>query len=264
MLTILWLMAAGISIYCLLHYRKHGYLPNSRPSISEPKPNMTEPKVGGFFSRAPKTENAPPPPQTRLYRERLDIEHGSVHTETEDGLHPGRKLSWGQSPPLTAPSRFELGVRPQFRPVSYGDPKPLHENLAASSRNPATRNATPPRLQLWGTDNGRAPSLVFDYTGIPITPKGPLDTRRGVLPPFVSPRGVNAVSSATSSYETQPTVLRNPAPGPASQHHGGYNSAYHTPLPTGMIEKGGNSWRDDMMRGYNGQQLDFSKGRYAR
>ena len=252
MVTLLWLVAGAVSVYSLLHFRKHGYLPNSRPSISEP--TMSEPKI--FKKQKPMFP--------KLHRDRTDEEHGSVQTETEDGIHPGRKLSWGQSPPMTAPSRFELGLRPQFRPVSYGDPTRLDEKHEFAPRRAPTRNATPPRLQLWGTDNNAAPpALEFDYSNVPPTAKGPLDTRRGVLPPFVSPRAANAISSSNAAFDVRPSVLRGPNPGPASRHNGGYNSAYHTPLPTGMVQNG-NSWRDDMLRGYNGQPLDFPKGDYSR
>ena len=43
-------------------------------------------------------------------------------------------------------------------------------------------------------------------------------------------------------------VGRAPYPGPASVHRGGWNSAYHTPLPVGMQPQGAgrNSWRDEV------------------
>jgi len=39
--------------------------------------------------------------------------------------------------------------------------------------------------------------------------------------------------------------MKGPMPGPASEHQGGWRSAYHTPLPSAMPGALGNSWRDE-------------------
>jgi len=62
-------------------------------------------------------------------------------------------------------------------------------------------------------------------------------------------------STAYAAYDSLRDVMRGPVPGPASEHRGGWRSAYHTPLPSavgggreglGREEGGtGNSWRDE-------------------
>ena len=208
-------------------------------------------------------------PRTRLYQER-DLERGTTHTNTEHGTHPGRKVSWGQSPPMTAPPRMDINTRPQFRQINYGEPpQQPTETTALSPRidGPTTRRyAPPPRLQLWGPDT-RSPALVMDYaaavTPAGLTPSGhaPYDVRRTVMQPLPTAYGtMGAVSTGyATAYDARRSVLRTPLPGPASMHMGGYNSAYHTPLPTGMAASG-NSWRNDIAS----QQTAFPVDQYSR
>ena len=272
LIFVLWLIAAGVSVYSIIHLRKNGYLPNSRPSIS--KPQMIEPKFS--LTTNGSQDGGQSRPRTRLYQER-DLEHGVAHTNTEHGAHPGRKVSWGQSPPMTAPPRMDIHTRPQFRTINYGEPQQLPTETTALSPQidgPTTRRyALPPRLQLWGPDT-RSPALVMDYgAGLPtagltpgLTPSGhaPYDVRRTVMQPLPTAYGtMGAVSTGYAGYDSRRSVLRTPLPGPASMHNGGYNSAYHTPLPTGMAATG-NSWRDDMAQAAANQQAIFPAGQYFR
>ena len=269
LIFILWLVAAGVSVYSVIHLCKHGYLPNSRPSIS--KPQMIEPKFSLTTNDSRDTDQSRP--STRLYQER-DLERGVAHTETEYGTHPGRKVSYGQSPPMTAPPRMDIHTRPQFRTINYGEPKQAPTEtttLSPQIDGPTTRRyAPPPRLQLWGPDT-QSPALVMDYAAgqatAGLTPSGyaPYDVRRTVMQPLPTAYGtMGAVSTGyAAAYDSRRSVLRTPLPGPASMHAGGYNSAYHTPLPTGVAVSG-NSWRDDMARAGANQQAIFPASQYYR
>ena len=65
--------------------------------------------------------------------------------------------------------------------------------------------------------------------------------------------GSRTANATAAAYDVRSEMFfgegRAPYPGPASVHRGGWNSAYHTPLPVGMMQGGGgagrNSWRDD-------------------
>lgn len=100
----LFIVTSVISIRALMHFRKHGSLPTaSSPSrASDPIEDQTK----YAFSSNPHDEfdddledrTARPPPR------RDDNEYALLHTNTEDGTHPGRPLSWGRE---HAPSPFE-------------------------------------------------------------------------------------------------------------------------------------------------------------
>ena len=253
---LLWIVAAGVSGYSLFYYRKNGYLPNSRPSISAPE--LIEPTISRPVSHVKAEETLHP--ESRSASE-PDLEKGSIHTETAEGTHPGRKLSWGQSPPMTAPSRFEIGTRPQFRQVSY---ESTNESSPLSPRRRiSNRYATPPRLQLWGPGHSE-PTVVADYGSISAHGPKTHDGRGAAAQSHGTGSSSAGVSSASSTHdgERRP-VLRMPMPGPASKHSGGYNSAFHTPLPTAMMPTG-NSWRDDMMKANVAPPAEFPKGNYSR
>ena len=184
-----WLAAAGISVFKYLQYRRDG--PN-RPSISNPKPIEAKFIYGdAASSRYSENSNAPSRPN-------LDLEKGGLHTSTADGTHPGRKLSWGQSPPNTAPVRPVSNypeARPVFRTINYGQPATETSPLTADPtmhgpqqrRTAQSARYAPPRLQLYGPQD-RSPALVMDYGAMsartPLTPNfaaAPYNMRGGRL-----------------------------------------------------------------------------------
>ena len=241
-----WLLASIISVFSLLHFRKHGSLPNKRPSISNPVFDDKSARSSiNSNSNKDLEKEARSRPQTRLYRERFDVEHGSVHTETEDGTHPGRPVSiGGQELPKTAPATYtQFSVPPQWKQIFYGEvgltnetePAPRHLSPPLGSRRkPApARLPTPPSINIYTTGNSYAQEIVSARR------PAPFDTLRGM------PRG--------------------PVPGPASQHIGGYHSAHHTPMPLGLGGKMQGSRYDQAMVSpeYKGR-LKFPEADYGR
>ena len=229
-------------------------MPNTRPSISKPIFSESQSELGHASNMQEKNEKVRP--RTRLYRNRTDEEHSSVHTETsvhtvtDDGLHPGRKLSWSQDPPLTAPPTYTQSGIPQWRAIHYGygptneisPTAPIRRQTPPGFRRPAV-NAyafSPPHLHIYPTVNPYAQQ------------EGPVMSRTGL-----------------AAYDSLRDVMQGPLPGPASLHAGGYNSAYHTPLPTAMGTK--NSWRDEqgsdrpaLERGVSGGRLVFPEADHSR
>ena len=276
-----WFAAAGIAIYTVIQTRLHR---SGRPSISNPMP--IEPKfVYPDNASSTYSENSNPPPASRIH----DIEKypAYLHTQTEDGTHPGRKLSWGQSPPNTAPA-----ARPVFRTVDYNrgatETSPLTAEAPQQERRGAqsARYAPPPRLQLYGPQD-RSPALMVDYGAAqtPLTPNvnaEPYNMRGGRLvrapsTAYGSMYGGSFLNGYRAKEDVPPvpalssrkSVTRMPIPGPASYRAGGYSSGFNTPLPTAMLtpQAQNNSWRQDVERSYQ-QQLDTqavtsAKGTYA-
>ena len=193
LMFICWFFAAAISVYNFLHLRKHG---SQRPSISKPiEPKFVYPdNASSHYSE----NSSAPPPATRIH----DLEKGPIHVQPVDGSgHPGRKFSWGQSAPNTAPAHHSQfpEAKPVFRPVNYGQPRPRPITEASPLTLEAPKAArygaeqqgrlnAPPRLQLWGPQGDRAPSLVMDYGSMhprtPLTPNvnaAPYNLRGGRL-----------------------------------------------------------------------------------
>ena len=211
-------------------------MPNVRIKISKPSFDGGESKAGLDASTGH--------PQTRLHtpipHDRRDRNYGSVHTETEDGTHPGRPLSWGQDPPLTAPPIYNQTGVPLFRPVQY-------------SGGPS--NETEPKRQSMLGPNRKynAPATLVSHPAIQ-------RYNSNVGNPYAEDGSTLATGNAHGPYETLREVIRHPIPGPASMHAGGYNSAFHTPLPPGMGPVR-NSCYDDQVIGVKGD--DAGLGRFA-
>ena len=101
--SLLFLATCAISIYSLIYYRKNGYLPGSRPEISDPM--AVEAQKYAFSSNPhdePEDNNdgvetgiAHPP----RGRDNGGDEYALLHTDTHEG-HPGRPLSWGREPSI--------------------------------------------------------------------------------------------------------------------------------------------------------------------
>ena len=297
LLFLCWFGTSGISVYNFLRLRSNG---PSRPSISNPRP--IEPKFvypDNGSSVYSENSNAPPPPASRIH----DLEKGPafLSTQTQDNAHPGRKLSWGQSPPNTAPVRPNYPeARPVFRQVDYSrgatETSPLSSEAPKLQQRRGAQSAryVPPRLQLVGPQD-RSPALVVDYGTMaqtPLTPNinaKPYNLRGGQMmrapsTAYGSMYGGNFMNGYRSYYggnaaeedvppvpalQPRKPVDRLPMPGPASYRAGGYSSGFNTPLPTSMLtpQAQGNSWRQDVDRSYQ-QQLDqsalnSSKGTYA-
>jgi hypothetical protein len=306
LIFVLFFVATALSGLRVYQIRQYGYSSEKRPSISNPKP--IEPRFVYPESTTTQTQGASS--KASSLRDR-DVEKGSL-TVSRDGTHPGRKLSWGQSPPATAPARAPdfPEARPVFRTINYNQPNETSPLTAPDRRGITSMRNAPPRLQLYGPE-GRSPALVMDYGGTTPNPNGlpsatnmrfsqapypptPFTQRPhrpsmaqvpytayGTIPnghqsTFLGGYrsgytsgvygGYGAASSGVAAYDSRRSVMRVPMPGPASIHAGGYNSAYHTPLPSAMATPGGNSWKQEDTRQFYGQQLDFSaeKGPYVR
>lgn len=71
-----------------------------------------------------------------------------------------------------------------------------------------------------------------------------------------------------NTYNRRNSTLRMALPGPATTHAGGYQSAYHTPLPTAMMSPRGATSRgfkrESTVQFYSQQQAFADKGFYAR
>lgn len=82
-----------MSIYGLIHYRKSGSLPGSAPQPSDPIEDQTK----YAFSSNPHDELDEDVEDHAVRTQRHeDDEYALLHTNTEDGTHPGRPLSWGR------------------------------------------------------------------------------------------------------------------------------------------------------------------------
>ena len=103
--SLLYLASTAISVYSAVYLRRNGHLPNARPTISEPtsveaqkyafssNPNddIDQYHSGDDGENGHYTSDGPP------RGDRDDVDGSSLlHTETNEGLHPGRPLSWGQ------------------------------------------------------------------------------------------------------------------------------------------------------------------------
>ena len=201
-------------------------MPNTKPEISKPTFDEGRPTWSHRPGIQGRIEGHLQP---QLNRGRLDEEHGSVHTETEEGTHPGRALSYGQDPPLTAPPTYAQSGAPRWKTIYYGDrpanePQPKQQVPAPNTNRPVPgRYASPPQLAIFPP----RPEVLSPRT------------------PFVRDGASSAtIATGRTGFDTLRGMPRVPIPGPASRHAGGYISAHHTPLPTGMMPKK-HSWRDD-------------------
>ena len=237
---LLWILALAIAVYLLLFYRRNGYLPNSRPSISNP--SIIEPKFSVSTDGSNLSRGASKP-ELHVDPNR-DVEAGFAHTATPHGTHPGRKVSWGASPPLTAPSRFEAGgSQPQFNPVTYRRGGSPDEKTPLSPSKQGPRTAMAPSLQVWPPSSDAHPSRSFATAYGTLAANGPVtaDVRRL---PFQQPGagwgGLGADTSSRSfAYDAnrRPSIRNNAA----SVHTAGYSTAHNTPLAT-PVPGSANPW----------------------
>ena len=254
---LLWLVAAAIAVFHLLFYRRNGYLPNSRPSISNP--SVIEPKFSvstGTTSVQTSRAGSGPRPSLALGGDpnhpQRDVEKGIpagfTHTDTPLGTHPGRKVSYGNSPPLTAPSRFDAGAirgggyggMPQFRNISYRRAVPggANETTPLSPGMPAPQTArNAPRLQVWAPDqNGptlpRSPRA--DYGAMAANGPVTADVRRlpGGTMGFWEEKTTQNGRGFAYDANRRPSAVRTAGAVAAAQHAAGYSTAHNTPLPT--------------------------------
>ncbi|MCJ1248136.1 hypothetical protein MMC30_005351 [Trapelia coarctata] len=267
MIFILWLPHSFLSIYTLIHLHKYGHLPHTRPSISKP-----------YFSDGSTSELGPQPteksaPKSRLDHSRTGSEATSVHTETEHGLHPGRLMSYSKTPPLTAPVTFtatgvpQYGGVPQWRTIYYSNPE-----QEPNERSPLRGSAPPPPPSASQATGGQykprrqsPPSLGF-FRPANVYPPPPPQLQIFAPPaegyvenPYAKRASLSTqvpAGQGYAAYDSLRDVMRGPVPGPASEHRGGWRSAYHTPLPSAVGGAGfggvrgeeggrGNSWRDE-------------------
>ena len=256
LIFLIWVLALAIAVYLLLFYRRNGYLPNSRPSISNP--SLIEPKLSIETSDAIESRSTSKP-ELKPDQHR-DLEPGFTHTDTPHGTHPGkeqnhpalflttlidfyckgRKMSTGVSPPLTAPSRFDVeGSRPHFRTVSYRRGG-ANENtpLSASQQEPDAPSGAP-RLQIWDPEHAPVHQSATANYGT-LANSGPVtaDVRR--LPPYSpSPTVVRSGANYSFTFEAnrRPSIRNTP-----SLLAAGYSSARYTPLPTAPLARPASPW----------------------
>ena len=150
--SLLFVTTSGISVYNLLRYRKTGSLPTPTPRPPEPIEDQTK----DAFSSNPRDDfdddleiHGPP-----ADRRGEDDEYALLHTNTEDGTHPGRPLSWGREhapSPLPA-ERFRdtdtsyHGGRSYSQPPRYSpsnDPY-QHEHGPSRGSSPFNTGNDPP------------------------------------------------------------------------------------------------------------------------
>ena len=188
MRSILFLLSSTISVLSAVYYRKNGSMPNARPEISNPIFHDDQSKSNSNFDEEAAETSYSNPGNGYV---------GLPHIRTDDEIHPGRPLSWGQVP-LTAPPTYD---------------QPLHYSQNQSPHSDGSQSG------------GYPPPLRIPRVGIPSTEESP------------------SLPTDLAAYDDLPE-RRAPHPGPASIHAGGYNSAYHTPLPL-HLHGTGNSWADD-------------------
>jgi len=258
----LWLFASTISVYSVIFFHRNGSIPNQRPSISKPYFNeySTEPGMppGSISEKtsSSRSTSASSRLRTRIHREpRIDEEKGiiSEQTETADGTHPGRKLSWGQSPPMTAPAYSTFGGT-QWRTIRYG---PVERRPSEDIAPFQSQDQLPPRMSSRHPSNSppqmnrrAVPGLYITPPQAPIPSQYPQTSQAAisyVQNPFAQRHVVPlSPSNQQAPYDALREVMRAPLPGPASLHAGGYTSAHHTPIK--------NSWREDLAR-ERGEQM---------
>lgn len=100
MSSFLFIATSGFSVYSLVYFRKHGSLPGAASRSSDTIEDQTK----YAFSSNPHDELDEDVDDHGIRPERHEEdEHALLHTNTEDGTHPGRPLSWGRE---HAPSPF--------------------------------------------------------------------------------------------------------------------------------------------------------------
>ena len=92
--SILWVATSAISIYGVIYYRKNGSLPGTTTRTQDP--NSIESQTKSAFSSNPH-DNFDADEELGLRPDRNeDDEYTLLHTDTSEGTHPGRPLSWGR------------------------------------------------------------------------------------------------------------------------------------------------------------------------
>lgn len=150
-----------ISVYNLLQFRKTGVIPGpTRPS--EP---VEDDQTKYAFSSNPHDDLdedlEDQPPAVRPHR-RDDDEYALLHTDTEDGTHPGRPLSWGRDRVRDR----DLAASPQPGGHTFDEADTsYHGGATYNSRsrispegNPFAENLPPARRNVYDTDPGTGSS----------------------------------------------------------------------------------------------------------
>lgn len=150
--SLLFIITAVISVYNLLHFRKTGSLPGPvRPSEA-----VEDDQTKYAFSANPHDdldEDIENQPTVRSQRHD-DDEYALLHTDTQDGTHPGRPLSWGREQPTTKPG---IGQTLDGADTSYHggrgnyNPAPLAPHTDAPGENPFAEHLPPTRTNVYDT-----------------------------------------------------------------------------------------------------------------
>lgn len=152
LIFLLFIVTSVISVYNLIEFRKTGVIPGpTRPS--EP---VEDDQTKYAFSSNPHDdldediEDQPPPVRPHG---RDDDQYALLHTDTEDGTHPGRPLSWGRdrdhgpSPP-TGGQTFDEADTSYHGGATYNAGSRI-----APEGNPFADQLPPPRRNVYDTDN---------------------------------------------------------------------------------------------------------------
>ncbi|KAL8787486.1 MAG: hypothetical protein Q9195_007733 [Heterodermia aff. obscurata] len=104
---LLFATTSALSIYALLYYRRNGSLPSSTPTNGavpitdhafSSNPHDDDPFEHDELHNADDHNDPAYDPHIGRGRRDHDDEYQSIHTDTEEGTHLGRPLSWGQHP----------------------------------------------------------------------------------------------------------------------------------------------------------------------
>lgn len=162
--SLLFLLTSVISVYNLIEFRKTGVIPGPPMHSSEP---VEDDQTKYAFSSNPHDDLdediEDQPPAVRPHR-RDDDEYALLHTDTEDGTHPGRPLSWGRdrsrdrgrdhaaSPP-SGEQTFDEADTSYHGGASYDA-----RSRIAPEGNPFAEHLPPTRRNLYDTDNATGSS----------------------------------------------------------------------------------------------------------
>ncbi|KAI9840270.1 MAG: hypothetical protein M1837_001805 [Sclerophora amabilis] len=114
----LFVITTAISVYGVIHYRKHGYLPGAS---DQNDPNSIEAQTKDAFSTGDHHDNESSNLGPGTYQE--DDEYALLHsTENEEGTHPGRKVTWGRDDPQYQDDYREsfIGEYDDRHPAAHG------------------------------------------------------------------------------------------------------------------------------------------------
>ena len=308
LIFIMFLIAAGISGYKVWYFRKNGYCISQRPSISNPKPvepkfvygdssssvhstRSSDLEKGGLtisvdgthpgrklsWDAAPLTAPACAPdfPEAKPTFRQIDYNNNNPYKPTENTrLTQYEPYSRRPVPPSRhiAPPKLQLygpGDRTPALVMDYGATTPYgpQEPYAPSLRYSHRPYTVSPSQPQYRTSMAQAPATARYNNNNPN-----YNTNAGSHESFIGGYRPNYASGIPNggydTYNRRGSAMRMAIPGPASTHAGGYQSAYHTPLPSAMMNTGGGNYhafkRESTVQFYSQQQAFAGNNYYGR